>query len=39
MMFTSFFENFFTVPPYSIIFMTFLLIITGGRGGEKNSDG
>ena len=39
MMFTSFFENFFTVPPYSIIFMTFLLIITGGRGGEKNTDG
>lgn len=26
MMFTSYFENFFTVPPYSIIFMTFVLI-------------
>ncbi|MBQ9605857.1 MAG: O-antigen ligase family protein [Lachnospiraceae bacterium] len=26
MMFTSYFENFFTVPPYSVIFMSFLLI-------------
>lgn len=26
MMFTSFFENFFTVPPYNIFFMTFLMM-------------
>lgn len=29
MMFTSFFENYFTVPPYSVIFMAFVLIATG----------
>lgn len=26
MMFTSFFENYFTVPPYSLFFMTFILM-------------
>ena len=26
MMFTSYFENYFTVPPYNIFFMTFLLM-------------
>ena len=30
MMFTSYFENFFTVPPYSVIFMTFLLMAQSG---------
>ncbi len=29
MMFTSFFENYFTVPPYSLFFMTFILISAG----------
>ena len=27
MMFTSYFENFFTVPPYSFVFMTFVLFV------------
>ena len=30
MMFTSYFENFFTVPPYSFIFMTFVLFLHSG---------
>ena len=34
MMFSSFFENFFVVPPYSIIFMAFILIADAG-GWEK----
>ena len=34
MMFTSYFENFFTVPPYSIIFMTFILI---AKSENKNT--
>lgn len=34
MMFTSWFENFFTVPPYSIIFMNFVLIADPGTGNR-----
>ncbi len=34
MMFTSWFENFFTVPPYSIIFMSFVLIADPGTGNR-----
>ena len=34
MMFTSYFENYFTVPPYSIFFMTFILI-----AGEPRDNG
>lgn len=36
MMFTSFFENYFTVPPYSVIFMAFALIAMGWYGEEAS---
>lgn len=38
MMFTSYFENFFTVPPYSIIFMTFLMMAQGGADRAEDPE-
>ncbi len=38
MMFTSYFENFFIVPPYSILFMAFMVMADAGRDGTQGAD-